>query len=1176
MDRKYVSWTLMLVFVGLLAYIVFAEVNSSNPTLVTPTARQNISGNFVINVSAPGLSGVNNLSNYTNVTVWFFNASSNLAITRFNLTDRNPSLNVSFNLTLNSATFLVDGLYNITINATNQTDGLIVNNISVFDVNNLIRIDNTAPSVVSVNLPGDRFNFTNGTHNFTMVFNVTNASGSDIMMVIFQLTNGSNPTFNVTAVFNQTLANATINISAMADGNQTVTVFANDTAGNMNNSVTSTFIVDTVPPQNLTLLLPIIQYNSSSATVVFNWTVGDNLATSSTCNLTIDAVVNQSNVVIANNSFANISVLRISEELHSWNVTCWDNVFNSNTSATRFFRVDLNTTDVTATNGTLSRANFTTGKGNVVFNVSVNNLTGSAVHKVIFQLTNGSNSPFNVTASNGTNMTVYNATVNVSAMADGNQTVTVFANDTAGNMNNSFTINFLIDTVAPIINIVNGTTFNTTNSTPMFTFNFSDVDDLINCTVFNSSNNVKLDTNISADGSTYNGTNTNVKLTTALGDGTTQLFVNCTDDVRLVGQSAGLNITIDTVAPDVQTINLPIDRQNSSSGTLIFNVSISNNSGTAIQRVIFIVQNNTNYFNLTASATNATLFNASIAVTSLAEGVRNVTIFTNDTVGNVNRTTSQFFTIDYTTTDVTTTNGSSSRVNFTTANRNVVFNVSVNNLTGSAVHTVIFQLNNGSNPLFNVTASIGVNSTVYNTTINVSAMAEGNTTMTVFANDTAGNMNNSFVMYFVIDRTAPVVTYTNGSFTTANTTPSVFFDVRDSADILNCSVYNYTNNVSITTNNDSLTYNGTTKQIKIANGLHEGATQLFVNCTDSVRLASNTGQSASFNVTIDTTKPVTSVATASDLTSTSAKLTVSTSETTTCKYGNGDNNYVDLASFMDGSGADHTATVTGLSADTSYTYYVRCIDGMLNTQTSSSTITFKTSGATSGGGGGGSGGGSGSSVSGQFSQQTWTSINTGETATLRVGNGGVGIIDVSFQVAKTTYGATIKVEKVDTLPATVSAYTGKVYKNIKIYEANLEKNIKGTATINFKVEKTWLDQNKLDKSSVSMLRWKDSQWNELPTTVGEDDGKYIHYTSQTPGFSYFVIGQRSGAVAAQPASTAPPSLGATAPSSSEPSTGEAVAETADKSPPAPVWPWVGLIIIIALIVGVVYWLSQRR
>jgi len=971
MDKKYISWTLMLVFVSLLAYIVLAydSTDVSNTQLISPGPRANISGTFLLNLtSAWRNSTIGDKGNFTQVNVSFINITDGISI-NITLNDSDRAVNQTFNASILSTAFR-DGIYNITINATNASDGANVGNLSVYNINNLIRIDNTAPSVSSI--VTDRINYTTGTRDVLFNATLSNTSGAAIMSVIFQFTNGSSPKFNVTVSdFNQTFANATVNISNMGNANQTVTVFVNDTAGNMNNS------------------------------------------------------------------------------------------------------------------------------------------------GVIY---------------------------------------------------------FLIDTVAPVVNMVT-TNFNTTNSTPMFTFNFSDVDDLINCTVFNSSNNVKLDTNISADGSTYNGTNANVKLTTAFSDGTTQIFVNCTDDVRLVGQSAGLNITVDTVAPNVQTINLPIDRQNSSSGTLIFNASISNNSGTAIQTVIFIVQNNSNYFNLTASATNTTLFNASIAVTSLAEGVRNVTVFTNDTAGNVNRTTSQFFTIDYTTTDVTTTNGSSSRVNFTTANRNVVFNVSVNNLTGSAVHTVIFQLNNGSNPLFNVTASTGVNSTVYNATINVSAMAEGNTTMTVFANDTAGNMNNSFVMYFLIDRTAPVVTYSNGSFTTTNTTPSVFFSVRDSADILNCTVYNYTNNVSLSTNNNSLTYNGTTKEIKLTNGLHEGATQLFVNCTDSVRLASNTGQSASFNVTIDTTAPSTSSATSSDITSSSAKLNVVTNEAATCNYGNGDSNYADLTNSM-GGGTDHVATVTGLSADTSYTYYIRCQDGFSNTQTTSSTITFRTSGTSSGGGGGGSSGGSGSSVSGQFSQQTWTSINTGETATLRVGNGGVGIVDVSFQVEKTTYGATIKVEKVDTLPTTVSAYTGKVYKNIKIYEANLEKNLKGTATINFKVEKTWLDTNKLDKSAVSMLRWKDNKWNELPTTVGEDDGKFIHYTAQTPGFSYFVIGQRSGAVAAQPASTAPPSLGTTTASAS--SVEETAAEDTVAAKSSPVWPWVGLIVVIALIVGVVYWLSQKR
>ena len=65
------------------------------------------------------------------------------------------------------------------------------------------------------------------------------------------------------------------------------------------------------------------------------------------------------------------------------------------------------------------------------------------------------------------------------------------------------------------------------------------------------------------------------------------------------------------------------------------------------------------------------------------------------------------------------------------------------------------------------------------------------------------------------------------------------------------------------------------------------------------------------------------------------------------------------------------------------------------------------------------------------------------------------------------------------------------------------------------VVKDWLTENQLPKENIAMFRYveallpqKITAWAELPTDVGEEDEAHVYYTAQTPGFSYFLIGER--------------------------------------------------------------------
>jgi PGF-pre-PGF domain-containing protein len=84
----------------------------------------------------------------------------------------------------------------------------------------------------------------------------------------------------------------------------------------------------------------------------------------------------------------------------------------------------------------------------------------------------------------------------------------------------------------------------------------------------------------------------------------------------------------------------------------------------------------------------------------------------------------------------------------------------------------------------------------------------------------------------------------------------------------------------------------------------------------------------------------------------------------------------------------------------------------------------------------------------------------------------------------------------------------EVYKNVNMWLGNKgwanPKNIEN-ATITFKVDKTWIDDNNILISNIIMNRYYEGHWHPLTTSLINCDDDYCYFTSQTHGFSCFAI-----------------------------------------------------------------------
>ena len=181
--------------------------------------------------------------------------------------------------------------------------------------------------------------------------------------------------------------------------------------------------------------------------------------------------------------------------------------------------------------------------------------------------------------------------------------------------------------------------------------------------------------------------------------------------------------------------------------------------------------------------------------------------------------------------------------------------------------------------------------------------------------------------------------------------------------------------------------------------------------------------------------------------------------------------------------------------------------------TSSGSITADMGSSTSSGSSGGGGGGGGTSGEDFFniliSETEREYVNKGSEVSYSFDSEGNIVRYINFTGVTSSGTIAAKVEILNHTSAMVDqAPTDIVYKNLNIWVGNLgwanSRNI-ASPTINFKVQKSWVMEHNIDKSTVRLNRHSEGNWNPLATIrIGEDAG-YLYFEAETLGFSPFAI-----------------------------------------------------------------------
>ena len=169
------------------------------------------------------------------------------------------------------------------------------------------------------------------------------------------------------------------------------------------------------------------------------------------------------------------------------------------------------------------------------------------------------------------------------------------------------------------------------------------------------------------------------------------------------------------------------------------------------------------------------------------------------------------------------------------------------------------------------------------------------------------------------------------------------------------------------------------------------------------------------------------------------------------------------------------------------------------------------SGSSKSGGGGGAGGSPEPQSNVEVKELSQAYVSSSQTANFTFPKKATCVEYVCFDSKKTLGKTTTIAEMLKGKSNLVSQLPeGEVYKSINVWVGSggvgTAKNIEN-AVICFKVDKAWIKDNKIDKDSIVLNRYAtaNKKWEQLPTTLLNEDEKYLYFTAKTQEFGSFVI-----------------------------------------------------------------------
>ena len=137
-------------------------------------------------------------------------------------------------------------------------------------------------------------------------------------------------------------------------------------------------------------------------------------------------------------------------------------------------------------------------------------------------------------------------------------------------------------------------------------------------------------------------------------------------------------------------------------------------------------------------------------------------------------------------------------------------------------------------------------------------------------------------------------------------------------------------------------------------------------------------------------------------------------------------------------------------------------------------------------------------------QETIASSSTGSFDFAKSETLGVTTIDVTVKDGTTGTFTVADSDKPTGSPLAIASTTGAVYNYIQITSTIPNSNI-ATATIKFKVPKTWFTTENIDYTTIALKKLVNNVWVEYATTSASEGSSYYYYETVVSSFSSYVI-----------------------------------------------------------------------
>ncbi|ATU08082.1 lectin like domain-containing protein [Methanohalophilus portucalensis] len=115
------------------------------------------------------------------------------------------------------------------------------------------------------------------------------------------------------------------------------------------------------------------------------------------------------------------------------------------------------------------------------------------------------------------------------------------------------------------------------------------------------------------------------------------------------------------------------------------------------------------------------------------------------------------------------------------------------------------------------------------------------------------------------------------------------------------------------------------------------------------------------------------------------------------------------------------------------------------------------------------------------------------------------ITEIFFSAEKNEGYVMASVNLLDEVPADISEPEGSSYMLMDINMGSEDVLSAENATIAFKVNKKWVEENNIEPSTIRMTRFHEGDWRDLPGNQVAEDDEYLYFNAETPGFSVFSI-----------------------------------------------------------------------